>query len=308
MPIPTEKPKAPPKNIGEANIAVLLTWLVPGGGHLYLGRTTFALVAFLVIEGLYLAGALLSNGMFLEYLPAEMRSPFAGALTPEVGNLGALLFHVKHYGYGLPVPRPWPATMDIGTTLTALSGILNLFVMSRAFFDARHSGGGGLVTRMGSAGVPHPATAALASFLLPGLGQFLQKRVARGATIFVLLVGLFFLGCWLGGGTNLDRERHFYYWAGQFLLGLPAIVAEFVHGHPVLQGDVEYADAGVVLACVAGMLNVLGMLDAYAYSEETLTGVPRHTHSQDGGAAGREPEVPPVASGAPAATESEVSA
>ncbi|MCP3917625.1 MAG: hypothetical protein GY711_18930 [bacterium] len=269
MPIPTEKPGPKAANLGDPNVATLLTWLVPGAGHLYLGRVKFALVAFAVVEGLYLLGVLLSHGMFLEYLPAEMRSRFAGALTPEVGNLGALLFHVKQYGYGVGHPRPWPATMDMGTTLTALSGILNLFVMSRAHFDARF-------TMEPRAKAIDPATAALATFCVPGFGQFLQKRTGRGAVMFILLVGLFVLGCWLAGGTNLDRERHFYYWAGQFLLGAPAVIAEFLHGHPLLQADVEYADAGVVLACVAGMLNVLCMLDAFAYSEETLSGVPRH--------------------------------
>ena len=255
---PAARPAADP------NVALLLSWFVPGVGHLYLGRARTALAGFLVVEGLYVLGLWLSRGMFLEYLPPEMRGRFAGILTPEVGNLGALLYHINHFGYGVGNPRPWPATMDIGTTLTALSGVTNLFLMSLAHLDAR------MPRRFGERGL-EPPLAALATFLVPGLGQLLQKRFARGVTMFVLLVGLFVLGTALAEGTNLDRERHFYYWAGQFLLGFPAIVAEFVHGHPRITEDVAYADAGVVIACVAGMLNVLCMLDAFSFGEERIS-------------------------------------
>jgi hypothetical protein len=90
--------------------------------------------------------------------------------------------------------------------------------------------------------------------------------------VFVLLVGLFLMASILAEGANLDRERHFYYWSGQFLLGIPAVVVEFVHGHQRVTGDIAYADAGVVIGCIAGMLNVLSMLDAFAYGEDQLEG------------------------------------
>lgn len=271
MPVPSRKPEQ--RSTGDPNVALLLTWFLPGAGHLYLGRVGFALGAFLVVEGLYAIGVWLSGGMFLEYLPHEMRGRFAGALTPEAGNLGALLYHIRSFGYGPGQPRPWPPGMDLGTTLTAASGVLNFFVMSSAHTLARRGSARSGSARSGSAqvtersrGIDSPL-AALATWLVPGLGQVLQGRRARGLVIFVLLVGLMILGSVLAEGANLDRERHFYYWAGQFLLGVPAVVAEFFHGHPRLTHDIPYADAGVVLACVAGMLNVLAMLDAYTFGE-----------------------------------------
>lgn len=248
-------------------LAVFLTWVVPGGGHLYLGKLGWALGGFLVIEGIYALGVLLSGGMFLEYLPLEMRTPMAWVLTPEIGNLGALYWHYSNYGYGISgEPRPWPASMDVGTALTAASGILNLVLCSHAHLEAR------LAARKQDVGRarPLPAQAAALAWALPGLGQFLQGRRLRGALVFVSLVGLFVIGTWLAQGTNLDRERHFYYWAGQSLLGAPAFVVEFLHGHPRMDHFVPYADAGVVLGCVAGMLNVMAMLDAYGYSEDKL--------------------------------------
>jgi len=221
------------------------------------------LLFFLVVEGLYWLGVKLSHGMFLEYLPPEMRGTFAAALTPEVGNLGALFLHQRHFSFGPGTPRPWPATMDLGTLLTATSGVLNLFVMASANFQAR--AGGRLRGR-----APQPAYFALCAWLVPGLGHLVQGRRRRALLAGVALVGLFVLGTSLAQGSNLDRERHFYYWSGQFLLGLPAVIAELLHGHAPVTSNIAYADGGVVIACLAGMLNVLCMLDVYSWSEDRL--------------------------------------
>lgn len=238
---------------------MLLTWFVPGAGHLYLGKVRTGIAAFVIIEALYGLGYWLSKGLFLNVLPVEMRSQFAGVLAPELGNLGGLLMHLRQVGF-LDNPVIWPGQMDLGMTLTAASGVLNFVLMSHAHLEAR-------APSRSRAGLD-PALAAATSWLVPGLGHVLQGRKVRGLAVFVMLVGLFGLGCGLAQGANLDRERHFYYWAGQFLLGSPAIAAELIHGHARVTEDIRYVDAGVVLGCVAGMLNILVMLDAYGWSEQ----------------------------------------
>ena len=274
----TDRPDSTAPARGDRNVALLLTWFVPGAGHLYLGYWRFALAAFVVVEGMYWLGVQLSGGLFLEYLPAEMRGGFAWVLTPEVGNLGGLLQHRRTHPY-LPDPAVYPSMMHLGTLLTALSGVLNLHLASRAHLDAR-------LPQRERGRTLDPPWVGVATGLVPGLGQFLQGRKRRGVVIFILLVGLFVVGCWLAGGSNLDRERHFYYWGGQFLLGLPAIAAEFLHGHPLITADIPYADAGVVIACVAGMLNVLCVLDAFSFSEEVMTrGRPAAARGTQAGAA-----------------------
>jgi len=77
-------------------------------------------------------------------LTRRVRVAIAGAVLllglvalVRVGNLGALVWHMKAFGFGPGLPRPWPAHMHLGTWLTATSGMLNACLMVRAHFEAR---------------------------------------------------------------------------------------------------------------------------------------------------------------------------
>ena len=249
---------------GDPSTATILTWIFPGAGHLYLGAPLFGLLAFVVLQGLYLLGLRLSDGMVFAFLDADLRVPFAGALTPEVGNLSGLVWQMKQYGFGPANPRPWPDHIHLGAWLTATSGMLNACLMIHANFLARVPEG--RRTR-----APSPALHVLAAWLVPGLGHWLQGRRVRGAVVFAVLVGMLVLGTWLAQGSNLDRERHFYYWSGQFLAGIPVMALEAAHGHAQVTRDIEYADAGLVFACLAGLLNVLAMLDVQTFADAKAT-------------------------------------
>lgn len=263
-------PAAPPS----ANSCALATWLVPGAGHFMLGDRRTALIGFLLIQGLYLAGVMLSDGMFLQVLPPEMRGRFAGALTPEAGNLGALLLQARQVGFGDGIPRPFPGGLHAGMMLTSAAGVLNLLLAARAHFDARARSGAVI-----EGAARHPGTCVLLGWLVPGFGHLMQGRVARGLVAFVLIVGLFALGTVLAEGTNLDRTRHFYYWAGQTFLGPIVFGAELANGHPMMTERPEYADAGVMLASIAGLLNVMLLLDVYGFSDAKLFGRPLFTEA-----------------------------
>jgi hypothetical protein len=75
------------------------------------------------------------------------------------------------------------------------------------------------------------------------------------------------LGTVLADGANLDRERHFYYWSGQFLAGAPAWILEVIHGHALVRADIRYVDAGLAFGAVGGLLNILAWLDVFAFAE-----------------------------------------
>jgi TM2 domain-containing membrane protein YozV len=267
-----------PQRVHEPNLAALLTWFIPGAGHLYLGRTAFALIAFVIVEGLYFVGLRLSQGMLFEYLEPDLRGLFAGALTPEAANAGALVWQMRHFGYGPAFMRPWPEHMELGVWLTAVSGFLNVCLMVRAHFDAR---AGDRRVAIASS----PATFVFLGWLIPGLGHFAQGRKLRGAIVLLLLCGLLVLGTSLAEGSNLDRERHFYYWAGQFLAGGPVMLLEALFGRRAVAADITYADAGLVFVCLAGLLNVLALMDVYVIAESRLLAAPQDATIRTGAGA-----------------------
>jgi hypothetical protein len=51
--------------------------------------------------------------------------------------------------------------------------------------------------------------AALLSYLIPGLGQVYQGRVAKGILFLICIYALFFYGQWLGSGTVRYRDRDY---------------------------------------------------------------------------------------------------
>ena len=246
---------------GEPPVAVLLTWFLPGAGDLYLGRVVPAIVGFLLVEGLYALGWWLSDGRVFELLDPELRGPLATLLTPEVGNLGAMIAQLRVVGYGGADPSPFPPHLLLGGMLTGLSGIANLFLMANVHLAARTP------KTASRAGMP-PALLAFFAWLVPGLGHFLQGRRRRALIVFTLLVGCFAVGTFLAAGTNLSRERHFYYWSGQMMLGLPAIAAELLSGRPPLTRDLSFGDIALLYACLPGLLNILCILDVFGVAEK----------------------------------------
>jgi len=122
---------------GDPNVAVLLTWFLPGSGHFYLGRWVPGVLALILVEGLYAVGWFLSDGRTFEFLDPELRGPLATVLTPEVGNLGGLTAQMRYVGFGADEALPFPGRVELGGMLTALSGIANLFWMVHAHLEAR---------------------------------------------------------------------------------------------------------------------------------------------------------------------------
>ena len=136
--------------------------------------------------------------------------------------------------------------------------------------------------------------AALLAWMVPGLGHFYQGRRGKGALYFVCILGLFGIGMGLGQGkiafwrwvNPLQDSENFRLWyPAQFWVGLaafPALVQATLLRYgmdPILGGYLaepkmnvinalhsnagRYVDIGVVYTCIAGLLNVLAIYDAY---------------------------------------------
>ncbi len=144
-------------------------------------------------------------------------------------------------------------------------------------------------------------TAAVLSYLIPGLGQIVQGRFGKGVLFMVALLGMFFLGQAMGNWQNVYVPREgggrgfaaglgarWHYW-GQVWIGVAAWPALWQHfqgplpdadNHPFwhkfqqmpredevntfLRNSDKTPDLGWVYTVIAGMLNILVIYDAYA--------------------------------------------
>src|SRR4051794_38863702 len=148
----------------------------------------------------------------------------------------------------------------------------------------------------------NPIWAAFLAWLVPGLGHFYQGRTGKGILYAVCILGLYLMGLIMGEGKIVywrwvnplnNPEKFCLYYLGQFFVGLPALPALIQstlhhYGHdPVLWGLMaepsqidlnalqtrlgKLVEIGSIYTCIAGLLNILAIYDAYegpAYQDD----------------------------------------
>jgi hypothetical protein len=112
--------------------AVLLAWVWPGLGHLFLRRRGKALVLMGAIVALFALGVSMNSGLQLH---TGLDDPLAVLFSVAQMGVGApyLLARLMGYGPGL-VTSP---SYEYGNTFTAVAGLLNILVMLDALDTAR---------------------------------------------------------------------------------------------------------------------------------------------------------------------------
>ena len=118
-------------------------------------------------------------------------------------------------------------------------------------------------------------TAAVAAWLLPGLGHYLLGQRRRGLILAVSIGGLWLGGLFIGGVSSIDRSAHPAWFLGQMLVA-PSVVVEYYHHRlrsngvvqPLPHDDPAYIpsfartnEQGVLYTTLAGMLNLLAVID-----------------------------------------------
>ena len=148
----------------------------------------------------------------------------------------------------------------------------------------------------------NPRLAAFLAWLMPGLGHIYQRRIGKGILYAVCILSLYSLGFVLGEGKIVywrwvnplhNPEKFCLYYLGQFFVGLPSLPALIQsllqhYGHDtILWGFMaepsqielnalqnrlgKLVEIGSIYTCVAGLLNILAIYDAYegpAFQEE----------------------------------------
>ena len=140
----------------------------------------------------------------------------------------------------------------------------------------------------------HRGLAALLAWLVPGLGHLYQGRRGKAVLYFVCIMGLYLAGMvmgewrivywrWVNPFQNAEDFRLWFpaqFWVG--IVGFPALVQATLAKYgmaPILGGFVaepplnvingvhnsagRFVDVGSVYTCVAGLLNIFAIYDAY---------------------------------------------
>lgn len=106
------------------------------------------------------------------------------------------------------------------------------------------------------------------AWLVPGVGHFYLGMRRQGIIIAVTIWCTFFLGLLLGGIDLIDPHLQTPWFCAQILAGLPAVIAVFLQNPDVAAGFGKGVDLGQLYTGVAGLLNLLCVVDALMKSHE----------------------------------------
>ena len=106
--------------------AMALALLVPGAGHIYLGRRGRGIAYFCIIAVLFLVG-LIIDGHLYTVQPGNVLSFLA-----TLGSMGAGLLYVLGRAFG-PPGDVTSLTFEYGTAFTLTAGLMNLLLVLDSF-------------------------------------------------------------------------------------------------------------------------------------------------------------------------------
>ncbi len=248
--------------------AALAAWILPGAGHFYAGFPVRGVVVFVVVMGLFALGyRLVDVRLFGFTAPMEFLSILSWApyyLLPEFGNfagsVGAQLLMGDRTNDLMRLTKVPRELEHVGLTLTASSGVLNLLFASEAHWLAKRG------SEPGPSSL-NPGRAALLSWLVPGAGHWMLGQKHKGILLLGSIVFLFVLGLVFSGFTGTDRAQLYWWWAGQIFFGGGTVPATMILGPLPVTETGAFVDLGVTLLTVAGLMNLIVIVDAYSVAE-----------------------------------------
>jgi hypothetical protein len=104
-------------------LVYLLGWLVPGGGHLWLGRTAKGLVFLLMLPVMFVIGLALDGRLF-PFTPGEPLVALAA-----IADVGAGLPYFIAKALGVGAGQALSVTYEYGNAFLITAGLLNALVV-----------------------------------------------------------------------------------------------------------------------------------------------------------------------------------
>lgn len=244
--------------------------LIPGLGHLLQKQRGWALFWFVTSQFLLISGFYLADFSQLDYgSPLGIGgNTIIYFLIPESGNFLSTQIFARMYdsiesGGRYPTEIPW---RNLGYIMSAMSGFCGIF-------SAAHAAG---TLSRSSASSSHaktllnPGSAALLSFMLPGLGHYKTGRKFKGVLLGGSIMALFIVGMMLGDWADFDRQRHSYYWVGQMCMGGSGWLTALMSEPAKFTSVMPYQDVGLLFTTAAGFFNIVASLDAFHRAEHDI--------------------------------------
>lgn len=129
----------------------------------------------------------------------------------------------------------------------------------------------------------NPIVVGVLAWFVPGAGHWLLGWRGHGILFGVVIVGLFWMGMFVGGvHSTIDPHSQMAWFLAQLCAGFNALLAMMVdrvgHGE---ESIAKVQDMGVVYSGVSGLLNVLVVLDAAARAERPPPGAESPAEQRD---------------------------
>lgn len=115
-------------------VALVLAWVWPGLGHLFLRRRGKGLVLMGALVALFVLGVSMASGLQLH---TGLDDPLAVLFSLAQMGIGAPYLLARLMGYGLDPALVRVPSFEYGNTFTAVAGLLNILVMLDALDTAR---------------------------------------------------------------------------------------------------------------------------------------------------------------------------
>jgi hypothetical protein len=112
-------------------VVCAVAWIVPGGGHLLLGRVGKGVVFLVTLVAMFTTGLLLKGRIF----PFELSDPLVPLAAIANMGIGAPYFVAR--GLGIGVGDVLAVTFEYGNSFAIVAGLLNMLVVLDAYDMAR---------------------------------------------------------------------------------------------------------------------------------------------------------------------------
>lgn len=126
-----KKPKQPMAPLKQWLHVVVLGWLIPGGGHLLLGRRGRGALLALSVLAMFVLGLMMRGALF---------QPQTGDLLTTIiycggflGNLASGILYLLSVWFGYSQPDVAGHVHDYGTKFLVAAGLLNVLAMVDAY-------------------------------------------------------------------------------------------------------------------------------------------------------------------------------